>query len=746
MFVRLGRFDVARRVWVLAGAVLVLVVSCWACSGLPGRLSYGGFMAPAAEATRAADAIRNEVGEGGADVLVTFRSKELTASRPAFREAVEDALRRAPKGAVDRATTAWSSANPLLVSLDQHATVVPILLKGDGETGRTQSYLALRDTLRAPGFEVTWTGPSAIISEIVQRSQRDLVRTELMVLPLMMLLMVFVFRGVVAALLPVVTGVLATAAALAALRAVADVIEVPYVTVNLVVAIGLAAGVDAGLLIVSRFREELRAGRTPAQAVAITVDTAGRTVALSGVVMTFIAVGLAFFPLGFVRALGIGAAAGLLVGALVTVTVLPALLFCLGERVDALSPAWLRRQGGRRDGALWGRVARAVMEKPIAYTCAVSALLLALAVPFLHTVIGFPDQRMLPAGAPARVAAERMEHDFAVSGLGTLQAIATFDHPVDRGRGHADLLTWTRNVSELPGARGVLVAGTTGNKALIYVGQDQRVESDSAKSLVRAVRALPVPGGGGVLVGGASALAVDTMDTFYRLLPRVLAFMVVTSFVLLTVALRSLVLPLKALVMNGLSIGASFGALTWIFQDGHASRLLGAEPAGYVDALAPIVMLFLLIAVSMDYELFLLLRIREQYRLLGDDRESVAVGIERSGRVISAAAAAVLVVTACFATSSVVMVKEICVGVFLAVLIDAVLVRAVLVPAVMRLLGAANWWWPRFSRSSGTAGRSRPGKGGRRWHTGKGGRPEAAPEHAARLPAPAEASAERQPR
>lgn len=148
----------------------------------------------------------------------------------------------------------------------------------------------------------------------------------------------------------------------------------------------------------------------------------------------------------------------------------------------------------------------------------------------------------------------------------------------------------------------------------------------------------------------------------------------------------------------------------------------------------------------MDYELFLLLRIREQYRLLGDDRESVAVGIERSGRVISAAAAAVLVVTACFATSSVVMVKEICVGVFLAVLIDAVLVRAVLVPAVMRLLGAANWWWPRFSRSSGTAGRSRPGKGGRRWHTGKGGRPEAAPEHAARLPAPAEASAERQPR
>ncbi|MGP3938826.1 MMPL family transporter [Streptomyces sp. 6N106] len=746
MFVRLGRFDVARRVWVLAGAVLVLVVSCWACSGLSGRLSYGGFMAPAAEATRAADAIRTEVGEGGADVLVTFRSKELAASRPAFREAVEDALRRAPKGTVDRATTAWSSANPLLFSLDRHATVVPILLKGDGETGRTQSYLALRDALRAPGFEVTWTGPSAIISEIVQRSQRDLVRTELMVLPLMMLLMVFVFRGVVAALLPVVTGVLATAAALAALRAVADVIEVPYVTVNLVVAIGLAAGVDAGLLIVSRFREELRAGRTPAEAVAITVDTAGRTVALSGVVMTFIAVGLAFFPLGFVRALGIGAAAGLLVGALVTVTVLPALLFCLGEHVDALSPAWLRRQGGRRDGVLWGRVARAVMQKPIAYTCAVSALLLALAVPFLHTVIGFPDQRMLPAGAPARVAAERMEHDFAVSGLGTLQAIATFDHPVDRGRGHADLLTWTRNVSELPGARGVLVAGTTGNKAVIYVGQDQRVESASAKSLVRAVRALPVPGGSGVLVGGASALAVDTMDTFYRLLPRVLAFMVITSFVLLTVALRSLVLPLKALVMNGLSIGASFGALTWIFQDGHASRLLGAEPTGYVDALAPIVMLFLLIAVSMDYELFLLLRIREQYRLLGDDRESVAVGIERSGRVISAAAAAVLVVTACFATSSVVMVKEICVGVFLAVLIDAVLVRAVLVPAVMRLLGAANWWWPRLSRSSGTAGKSRSGKGGRKWRTGKGGRPEAAPEHAARLPAPAEASAERQPR
>ncbi|MEW2544920.1 MMPL family transporter [Streptomyces sp. NPDC047002] len=726
MFDRLGRFDAARRGWVLAGALAVLLVSCWACAGLPARLSYGGFMAPAAEASRAADAIRTEVGEGGADVLATFRSTRLTAADPRFRAAVDDALRHAPPGTVDRATTAWATSDPLLVSLDQHATVVPVLLRGDGETGRTRSYLALRDALHPRGLTVSWTGPSAVISEIVQRSQHDLVRTEVLALPLMILLMVFVFRGVVAALLPVVTGVLATGAALAALRAVAGFVEVPYVTVNLVVAIGLAAGVDAGLLIVSRFREELRAGRTPAKAVAVTVDTAGRTVALSGVVMTFIAVGLAFFPLGFVRALGIGAAVGLLVGALVTVTVLPALLSLLGTRVDALSPAWLRRRNTGGDGVLWGRVARTVMERPVAYVLAVSALLLALAVPFLHTVIGFPDQRMLPPGAPARVAADDMRRDFAVSGLGTLQAIATFDRPVDTGAGRADLLAWTRGLSELPGARGVLVAGTEDTRAVVYVGQSEGVESDSAKRLVRSVRALPVPGGRGVLVGGASALAVDTMDTFFRLLPGVLAFMAATTLLLLTAALRSLVLPLKALAMNALSICASFGALTWIFQDGHASRLLGAEPTGYVDALAPVVMLFLLIAVSMDYELFLLLRIREQYRLLGDDRESVAVGLERSGRVVTAAAAAVLLVTACFATSGVVMVKEICVGVFLAVLIDAVLVRAVLLPAVMRLLGAANWWWPGSGR-------------------GAQGKPGAAP--AVRLPAPAEgASAERQPR
>ncbi|WP_162824462.1 MMPL family transporter [Peterkaempfera bronchialis] len=706
MFTQLGRFDVVRRAWVLAGAAVVLAVAGWACSGLQDRLSYGGFIAPDAEASRAAEAIRTQIGEGGADVLVTFRSRTLPVSDPAFRHGVEAALRGAPAGSVARATTYWSTGIPMLVSLDGHATVAAVLLGGDDEPARTRSYLALRRDVRADGFEVGWTGPTAVITEIVERSRHDLLRTELLALPLMALLLVVVFRGVVAALLPLVTGVLATAASLTALSSVAGFVEVPFVTVNLVVAIGLAAGVDAGLLIVSRFREELRAGREVPDAVVVTVDTAGRTVLLSGTITSVIAVGLTFFPLGFVRSFGIGATVGLLAGSLVTVTVLPALLACLGHRVNAwaLPRPWCAgpvgggrgtgwaRTGWARTG--WARTARAVMEQPLRYALAVSALLLALAVPFLHTVIGFPDERMLPPGAGARTAAEELRGDFAVSGLGAIQAVATFDAPLTGRTGHEALLAWTRRLAELDGAHGVLVAGTSQQSAVVYLGHEGGAESDSAKALVRAVRAQPLPGGGRVLVGGATALALDTMDRFWELLPRVLLFMAGSSFALLTVALRSLVLPVKALLMNVLSIGASFGALTWIFQDGHGSGLLGVRPTGYVDALAPIVMLFLLIAVSMDYELFLLLRIREQYRRLGDNEEAIALGLQLSGGVITAAASAVLVVAAVFATSEVVLVKEICVGIFIAVALDAALVRAVLVPATMRLLGRANWWLP----------------------------------------------------
>ncbi|QHC24876.1 MMPL family transporter [Streptomyces sp. GS7] len=690
----LGR-AAARRSWVFLVVPLVLaVLAAVAASGIHDRLSYGGIIAQDAESNRAAVAVRERIGRGGADVVAIYRNPHHTVDEPMFRRAVEDSLASAPKRTVVSTMTYWSRDLPPLVSKDHHATAVAIMLAGADDTSRVASYHRLRPALRAEGFDIEYAGPVAVVDGVAERTLADVRRAELIAFPLVLALLLLIFRSLVAALLPVVIGGLSIGITLGVLVLLSGTVEISFITVSLVTSLGLALGVDAALFVVGRFREELAGRHSVPDAVTATCATAGRTVFLSGATMTGIALGFLLFPVGVMQACGVGAAVVIAVSAVLSVTALPAALALLGPRVNAGRLRRPRRKDTVPAEGPWAGLARAVMARPGHYVIGTLLALLALTAPFAHITLGFPDQRTLPADAPARLASDALRHDFALGGLDTVQVMVTVPQRLDTRDGQRTLTAWAGELVHLPGTGAGLIAATSQHSAVIYLSHNGSAEDPATRALVRHIRALPPPDGGQVLVGGLSAMAQDTLQLLGRRLPWVLLYIAVFTYVLLLTTLRSVVLPAKALLVNALSLGASFGALVWIFQDGHLTWLVGASRTGYIDVAQPVIMLILLIGLSMDYEFFLLSRIREQYDATGDNTAAVATGLQQSAPVFTSAAAVVMAVSAAFTTSGVTMVKELCVGMFIAIALDATLIRALLVPATMRLLGRANWWLP----------------------------------------------------
>jgi uncharacterized membrane protein YdfJ with MMPL/SSD domain len=699
VFAALGAFVVKHRWQTLAVTLAFTAVAAVAAVGGLSRLSFGGELQSDAESVQAADSVRDHLGHGGADLLLGYRDDTRSSSDPAFRAEIEGYLKDAPPGLITAAMTPWSSGLAALRSADGHAVVVPIMLAGTDDTGRTRSYQALRAAVHPAG--VTYSGPIAIREAVVTQAQADLFRTELLVMPAVLLLLVLLFRSLVAALLPVVVGGLTLVVTLGLMRPLTGVMEVSALAVNAVTVLCLAVAVDSALFVVGRFREELSKRGAVDAAVVAAVATAGRTCFFSGATIGLVTLGLTVFPTGLTRSIGVCTAIAMAVGTTLSVTLLPALLAVLGRRVNLLRiplpSRWTRSGFGDR---FWGAVGRAVIAEPVGYLLAAVTVLVVLASPFLHTSLGFPDQRALPASAPARVATDDQRRDFAVPALDLVQVVTRFGEPVETAAGRAAVASWTRQVTLLPGVRGMAAAAESGDYQVSYVYAGA-AESPSVLELVREIRRLPPPPGGLVLVGGAAAMAVDTFDLLADRLPWVLGFVALMALVLLGVLLRSVVLPLKALLVNALSLGASFGALTWIFQDGHFVWLVGANRTGYIDVIQPFLLLVILIGLSMDYEFFLLSRIKEQYDRTGDNNAAIVAGLQRSAPVFTGAALVVMLVAAVFATSQIVFIKQLCVGIFIAVAVDATLVRAVVVPAAMRLLGRANWWWPRRRRRSG---------------------------------------------
>ncbi|MEK2479450.1 MMPL family transporter [Streptomyces noursei] len=692
MFTRLGAAVTRRAWWFVATPLLLAALIAAVGLTTPATFSHGGFFPSGAESSRAATAVRDTIGRGTADVLVIYRNPTLTVADPAFRRGVEHSLATAPPGTVTASLTYWTSDIPTMVSTDRHAAIAAVMLAGADDNQRARSLHRLRDGLRADGFQLAYAGPTPVIEEVVQRSLAQGARSELIAFPVVFLLLLLLFRSLVAALLPVLIGGLSASLTLLGLRMATHTTGISVLALNLVLAVGLALGVDASLLLVARFRAVLDQHGDVPYAVATTVASAGRTVFCSGLAMCGIAVGFLFFPLAMLRSVGLGAVLVIGISTTLAVTLLPALLALLGYRINALRLPWPRRRRPPVDG--WAQIARMVMAHPLRYLIGVSTCLLLLAAPFTHSNFAFPDHHELPEHAPARTATDALRTDFNFNGLDTIQVVVTFANPIDTAQSEQALYAYTRRLTAAPGVQGAMVAARAHTAAVIYLAHGGGAEDSASRDLVHRIRTLPPPQGGQRLVGGLSAMATDTLDTISRRLPWALTYIALYIFTVLLITLRSLLLPLKALVLNALSLTASFGTLTWMFQDGHLAWLAGATRTGYVDVNVPVSLLLVLIALSMDYELFLLCSIREEYDAHGDNTTAVATGLQRTGPVITAAALVVILVSAIFATNDVIVAKQVCVGMLLAMLIDATAIRALLVPAIMRLLGRANWWYP----------------------------------------------------
>ncbi|GGV29346.1 membrane protein [Actinomadura cremea] len=691
----------------VATIVLVALAAVWAV-GVFGGLVGGGFEDPRAESSRAERLADDRLGRDGADVLVVYRSGDLSVDSAAFRHAVTTTIGALPPGAVRHAVDYYATGARELVSTDRRATVVKLTLRGDDHRERLEALEGIRPRLRAPGLETLVGGPAAVDQEVKRLAASDLRRAELWSVPVLLVLLVLIFGGVAAACPPLAVGAITVVAAAAVLRGFSEITQVSVYAVNVASLLGLGLAIDYGLFVVTRFREELhRPGEAAIEgAVARTMASAGRTVAVSGLIITLSLAGLLIFPQPFLRSIGLGGIAATLLAVAASLTVLPALLAVLGFRIGPRPPrppATPRRRRSAR-GPFWSRVATAVMRRPVLYAAGVGALLIVLGLPFLRVQFGITDHRVLPSGAESHRAGQAIHHRFPGVLAQPVQALVTLARPLPDSRvtaatGSAPtpptaLDRYVRALGGVPGVSGAQVTGAAGRTVRISVRHTAPTVSAEARHLVHRIRAVPPPPGAHVAVGGRSAEFTDLLDGLGARLPWMALTVAAVTFLVLLAAFGSVVLPLKALLMNVLSLGASFGALVWIFQDGHLSGLLDFTPTGSLDATMPILVLAVVFGVSMDYEVFLLSRVREHHDATGDTTAAVAAGLQHTGRIITGAALLLIVVCVAFAWSHITLIKLIGVALVVAVAIDALVVRTLLVPATMRLLGAANWWAP----------------------------------------------------
>ncbi|UMG94474.1 MMPL family transporter [Nocardioides sp. TF02-7] len=566
-----------------------------------------------------------------------------------------------------------------------------ISLDGETQDDFLDSYDEVHPLLEADGLHTDVAGTYAVYENVNEITSEDLERAELISLPLVVLLALLIFGSLVAASMPAVVGVVAMVGGLATVRLLTGFTDVSVFAVNVISLLGIGLAIDYALFVISRFREELAAlpdgdPAAPRLAIRRTMTTAGRTVLFSGLTVAAALASLLIFPQMFLRSMAYGGIAAVVIAMLAALTVLPAILVLLGRRVDAGRLPWRRGRAvevGDAHGR-WAALARAVMRRPVAVLALTVVVLLAVAAPFLGVRWGSVDHRVLPDDAPAHVAAEKL----AAFGPETSTASVLLE-----GADAAAVDSYLQQARGIAGDPTAEVVDQQGDATLVRVAWRGNSQSEASQDLVRDLREID-PEGGTAMVGGLTADTVDLLDSVGAHLPWMGLIVVGVMLVLLFVAFGSLVLPLKAVVMNAFSITASFGVITWIFSDGHLADLLGFTPQGFLDATNPILMLAILFGLSMDYEVFLLSRVREQWDRTGDNDLAVATGVQKTGRIITSAAVLLAVVIGAFSTSGIVFMKMLGIGMLVALLVDATIVRALMVPAAMKLLGRWNWWAP----------------------------------------------------
>ncbi len=707
---------------ILAIAALLMVAT--AIFGIPvaNHLSAGGFQDPTSESAHAGRILSEKFDQSDQQLLITVTDPAGVDDGRARIAGTDIAARLDASPNVLSVTSPWTSppaAAQELISKDgKTGLIVATVAGGEDKAQGYAAALAGEVIGDRDGVVVRAGGTAMIYRQITEQTTRDLVRMESIAVPLSFLVLVWVFGGLVAAALPMMVGLMSILGAMSVLRLITSFTEVSIFALNITTALGLALAVDYTLLILSRFRDELAAGSTREAALVRTMSTAGRTVLFSAVTVALSLAALMLFPMYFLKSFAYSGIATVAFAAAAAVIVTPAAIVVLGARLESFDIRRLVRRVLRRpepvdkpvERQFWYRSTKFVMGRAIPVGTAIVALLMLLGVPFLRIEFGNPDDRVLPKSASAHQVGDQLRNDFA-SNFNTAVSMVIPDaagaSPAEFDRYAADL-SRVPEVSLVSAPGGTFVAGNkigppsapTGmadGSAFLSVRSTAALFSDASKVQLGRLHAVAEPAGREVLIGGGAQVNRDSVAAITSRMPIVLGLIGVITLVLLFLLTGSVVLPLKAIVMNLLSLSAAFGALVWIFQDGNLGAL-GTTPTGTMEANMPVLLFCVAFGLSMDYEVFLLARIREYWLELpktnaGSD-EAVALGLARTGRVVTAAALIMSIAFAALIAAQVSFMRIFGLGLTLAVLVDATLVRMALLPAFMRVMGRWNWWSP----------------------------------------------------
>ncbi|MEO3750004.1 MMPL family transporter [Streptomyces sp. B6B3] len=740
MLAKLSQFLLGRRRAVLLLAVLLALAGGAAGSGVFDRMKAGGFDDPGAESGRAADVLAEELGYQEANLVLLVHAPGGVDTERATAAGHDLGRRLAAEHGVADVASYWDSGRaPQLRGADGELALVLATVQGDEtEAGKRLAELEPEYQGEHAGLRVELGGTAVVTKELGELSEQDAVRGEMIAFPIMLVVLVLVFGSLVAAALPLTVGAVTILLSLGLLWALGGVTDLSVFAVNVVTLLGLGLSVDYSLLMVNRYREELRAGRDGATAIRTTLVTAGRTVLFSAVTVAVSLACLAWFPLLALRSIAYAGVLVSLLTALTTLLVLPALLAVLGPRVERGRLGRRRKAAataGSADGSadaaaerdvaqgFWHRLAWFVMRRPVPVATVGVLVLLLFGAPFLGLRTGTADERALPESSTGRQVAETLREHFDSGESQALQVV--FEHAPDptATSGYAAGLSRLDDVARVDAATGSYVdgarvappgaaherfveggslasgsvagGGTAAEGAAGYLSVvPDPVGGPAVEDLVDTVRAAPTPDGTEALVGGRAAVNLDGIAAIGDRLPAAAITLVVTMVVLLFLLTGSVLLPFLAMLLSALGLTATLGALVWGFQDGHLAGVLDFTSTGDVVGTVPVLLFTVAFGLGMDYQVFLLSRIREEYERTGSPTDAVAVGLERIGRIVTAAAAVLSVVFLGFLVSGITFMKAMGVGLPLAVLMDATLIRGALLPATMRLGGRAIWWLP----------------------------------------------------
>lgn len=681
------RLATGRARLVLTITAVFFVVAAILGGPVAGLLSSGDdFRNPDAESAQAQDQLAAASGSYAAPgVIVLVETPDGARGDAAQRKVKRLAARAERDPDVARVASYASTRDDRFIAKDGTSTYIAVF--GDDGVGESDIGERLQEAFAdEEGVEVGGPGPA--FDAIGRQVEKDLKRAELIAFPILFLLSLWVFRGVVAALLPLFVGGLVVVGTFLSLRIVNEGVLLSIFALNLAIGLGLGLAIDYSLFVVSRFREELANGLDTGAALARTMRTAGRTVIFSAATVAAALLSLLVFPQRFLYSMAISGSITAILAAVVAVTALPALLMVLGPRVNSLAPARWQHAAGRTEQGFWYRLSRAVMRRPLAIALATGTVLIIAGLPFLRIEFTGIDARILPNDTPAKIIDSELRSEYA---QGVTEPVTVAVRAPEKSG--AQMRRYARQLERLEGVEQVDPPRYLGRGVWqVDMVPSEAALDDRTQDLVRDVRATDAPGG--ALVTGQTARFVDQQQALADGLPWAIAILAITTLVILFLMTGSVVLPIKALIMNLLGLSAAFGLLVLIFQDGRFEGLLGYESQGALESTQPLLLLALAFGLSTDYGVFLLTRIKEARDGGLPNDEAVAVGLERTGRIITAAALLFCVAIGAFATSEIVFIKEVGVGTALAVLIDATIIRALLVPALMELLGEWNWWAP----------------------------------------------------